>query len=269
MDDALRVALWNVFLEHHGVVLAQRWRMDRLGRPDSRTLVAGRIWAKAMQRPLDELAYDRSKFVQQLKNCFFVLEWFSVYEFVEFACEAKNFGVSFETGQRSFQRALEDHRSGYRLIDGIVVPIASETEVRSVAEAVESARRHGLAGVDLHLRSALERLSDRKAPDYRNCIKEAISAVEALCGIIAADKQATLGQALKVVEQHVDLHRALTDAWMKLYGWTSDDQGIRHALLEEPSLTQADARYMLVSCSAFVGLLIEKCAASGIELKAR
>ena len=44
----------------------------------------------------------------------------------------------------------------------------------------------------------------------------------------------------------------------KIYGYTSNGDGIRHALLEEDSLEYEDALYMLVSCSAFVNYLISK-----------
>ena len=40
-------------------------------------------------------------------------------------------------------------------------------------------------------------MCDRKAPDYRNSIKESISAVEGMCQAINNDANATLGQAIK------------------------------------------------------------------------
>jgi hypothetical protein len=43
-----------------------------------------------------------------------------------------------------------------------------------------------------------------------------------------------------------------------MYGYTNDTEGIRHALLEEPTLDADDARFMLVSCSAFVNYLKSK-----------
>jgi len=50
----------------------------------------------------------------------------------------------------------------------------------------------------------------------------------------------------------------LAKGYNKIYGWTSDEGGIRHALSDkgDVEITLADARYMLVSCSAFVNYLI-------------
>lgn len=49
-----------------------------------------------------------------------------------------------------------------------------------------------LNGANIHLTKALSLLSDRNKPDYRNSIKESISAVEATCksltGISTLDK---------------------------------------------------------------------------------
>ena len=52
-------------------------------------------------------------------------------------------------------------------------------------------------------------------------------------------------------------HPALQQAWEKMYGWTSDADGIRHAAIEESDSEQATAKYMLVACSAFVSYVIE------------
>lgn len=112
--------------------------------------------------------------------------------------------------------------------------------------------------VTIHLRRSLELLSDRNNPDYRNSIKESISAIEAISCIIMNNPKATLGQALKEMEINFKLHPALKSTFSSLYGYTSDADGIRHSLLEESTLKQEDARFMLVTCSAFVNYLIVK-----------
>lgn len=49
-----------------------------------------------------------------------------------------------------------------------------------------------------------------------------------------------------------------------MYGYTSDEDGIRHSLLEESTLKFMDAKFMLVSCSAFINFLIDKASEAGI-----
>lgn len=60
-------------------------------------------------------------------------------------------------------------------------------------------------------------------------------------------------------------HPALLDAYSKLYGFAGDEGGIRHALDDKSiEVSMEDARYMLVSCSAFVNYLTEKARKAGI-----
>lgn len=87
-----------------------------------------------------------------------------------------------------------------------------------------------------------------------------------MCRVVTGNSRGTLGDALKAIGRKVPLHPALSGAFEKLYGYTSDADGIRHALLDEPSLFQEDALFMLVSCSAFVSYLIAKCAKAGRKI---
>ena len=67
--------------------------------------------------------------------------------------------------------------------------------------------------------------------------------------------------ALKEIEKRELLHPALKDGFIKLYGYTSDADGIRHAMLDEPKkLTAADACYFLLSCTSFTNYLKAKIA---------
>lgn len=74
--------------------------------------------------------------------------------------------------------------------------------------------------------------------------------------IITGDTFATLGKALSEVEKKHSLHGALKTAFSAIYGYTSDSSGIRHALLEtDTAVGFEDAKFMLVSCSAFINYL--------------
>jgi hypothetical protein len=87
-----------------------------------------------------------------------------------------------------------------------------------------------------------------------------------LSKIVSGLPKATLGPALSAVEKKTALHTVLKEAFQKLYGYTSDAQGIRHALMDETTLDMEDAKFMLVSCSAFVNYLVVKAQKAGIKL---
>jgi len=69
----------------------------------------------------------------------------------------------------------------------------------------------------------------------------------------------TLGAGLKKLEDAgLEIHTTLKVAWDKLYGWTSDEQGIRHGGIKASEADESLAKYMLISCSAFVSYLLEE-----------
>ena len=105
---------------------------------------------------------------------------------------------------------------------------------------------------------ALEKLSLSQR-DYRNSIKESISAVECVCREITSES--TLDRALKNLENKgVVLNPRMKDGLKNLYFYTNDGStGIRHALMDDANAPTADeAIFMLVSCSAFVNYLMKK-----------
>jgi len=208
---------------------------------------------------LDELTgywpSDRSA----LRKWFFGALWYEVYDFVEFVAE----NLDHEDFSKYANTFLARELSAVRLVGLQLTRITSETE----SIAVENALKHTslLEGVNAHMRSALAMLGDRKSPDYRNSIKESISAVEGICQLLAGEPGATLGAALKRLKAGgVEVHPALEKAWLALYGYTNDKGGIRHAMLDEAKISPAAARYMLVSCSAFVSYLADIAVQAGI-----
>lgn len=75
---------------------------------------------------------------------------------------------------------------------------------------------------------------------------------------LSDDPKASLGVALNKIEKTHELHPAFKKALSNLYGYTSDADGIRHALLDESNISYSDAKYMLVSCSAFINYVLGK-----------
>ena len=156
-----------------------------------------------------------------------------------------------------FNNLFKREYVGYHFIEeGFVSPISDEIEV----EAVNVAVNNKFKSVREHISKANALLSDRKKPDYENSIKESISAVEAICQEILGTKGrgATLGKMLKKLEDSgIEIHSALKSAFNSLYGYTSDANGIRHAGdIGGSSSTFEEAKFMLVSCSAFVNYLM-------------
>ena len=260
MDAELRNGLWNglqiFFWDSAGNIY------ELASRPSLYVLVR-LTWRDFFKKPVDDVPRLWLYVHRELKAWFFKVVWYQVYDFIEFVAE--NAGSEFDIdGFIQFCNAiLEREMSAYRFVDGLIAQLTSEEEIAEIERAINAPTP--LSPVAKHLRTALERLSDKTNPDYRNSIKESISAVESMCNLITGHKD-TLGEALKKVEIKIAIHSALKKGFSNIYGYTSDASGIRHALLDEPNLDFEDAKYMLVSCSAFVNYLTAKANKAGLTL---
>lgn len=183
-------------------------------------------------------------------------EWYIVFDFIEKYLRISNKETK-DIMQKEFNRILEDEVSAYRIEGGLVVPVTNEMEL----ETIRIASKTKYDAVNTHISKALSLYADRKKPDYENSIKESISAVESMCCIITGQTGAgaTLGKTIKKLQDGgVHIHQSLVNGFSALYGYTSDEDGIRHGGIDFSNAPAEDAKFMLVSCSAFVNYLVEK-----------
>ncbi len=260
IDDDLRVSLWNVVhtvIWEHDDGLRQMGLPALGGGPTQFELWARSVFIDVWKMPLSSIPPNESTALKAIESDFMRLEWWEAYDLIEHTAE------SLEGHMRArfisdCNLVLEREMAGYRLVGTEVTPITDEQELSAIEEALEVP--DAFAPARAHLACALAHMSDREAPDYRNSIKESISAVEGICRILLEDPTVTLGKALPEVTNRYRLHGALGRAFSNLYGYTSDSGGIRHSLSEGDEVTPSfeDAKFILVACSAFVNYLIAK-----------
>lgn len=255
MDNNLRVSLWNVIKVNY-FHKSVTWIYNS----QPLQLLFFRIWVDFYKFSLDTLSDYFDKAYKNVSDKFFKFEWYEVYDFIEFIAKAATSltTVNYNNFSEQCNLILERENSAYRLINKEIVEITDENEIKMIEDVLMKSSTSNLEGVKTHLSSALSLLSDRKNPDFRNSIKESISAVESIAKIISGDSKAQLGKALKIIEDSIGIHPALKKGFSAIYGYTSDEAGIRHAMLEEKDIYNEDARYMLVACSAFINYLIIK-----------
>ena len=252
MDTALRNSIWNVFDRQ---VWSKEGFLHNQGNIPHIEHITRTMWDHLYKLPMDSRPKwfhtgGTTEMMQQIRQRFYEGSWSDVYDFVEFM-------VTLLSDRRpelvpELNYVLQRELAGYRIVSGVVADITSPHEVQALEEVIDDTRFGGTAA---HLQRALELFSHRQQPDYRNSIKESILAVESMARVVADSEKATLADALKALEKSKKLHTALKDGFGKLYGYVNDEQGIRHAMLEEPNLTAADARYFLLSCTSFVNYL--------------
>lgn len=163
---------------------------------------------------------------------------------------------------RELTAAFVQGRSAYRILDGRTVSaVGTPLEAEGIATAVREAQ--GIApGAARHL---LDAASDLRRGDWSGSIRNSIHAVESIAVVLAPSKD-TLGDALAVIATKGHLHGGLKSAFNKLYGYSSNEEGVRHALVfqDGPAVDEADALFMLGACAAFVSYLLTRARAGGL-----
>jgi flagellin-specific chaperone FliS len=254
VDQATRNKLWNAF---YAVV----WK-DLERQPFLLEKFLAKLWHYYFKHTVDNIPIlSLSYCYDYTKAHFFSCEWFEVYDFLEFTLKfllEENVTDIAEVFKKACNEVLEEELSAYRFVGNIIAPIITDEEITTIEEAL----KNPLINVRKHLENALKLLSDRKNPDYRNSIKESISAIEAICQNIINNKPVPLGKAIDEIKNKrlVKVPPAFLDIFDRLYGWTSSSSGIRHALPpdEEVDIGFDEAKFMLVICSAFVNYLTVK-----------
>jgi len=249
ISQELRNTLWNILdlslWRREGFLDVQRFQ--RSGMDTYSTL----LWLEYFKRPIDIRPRNPWEILKEIRNHFFRCEWYEVYDFLEFTLGVREDAKLTE----AINAVLASELSAYRFIGNVCTDITDEQEIQMLEAALAD---NDYPGVTSHLKRALELLSNRENPDYRNSIKESISAVESLAKSITGRPQATLVEALSIIEHQGKMHQALLKGFSALYGYTSDEGGIRHAMLKETNLTPADAKFFLMSCTSFIHYLKSK-----------
>jgi hypothetical protein len=91
--------------------------------------------------------------------------------------------LTHEHFRSACNNTLKREMSAWRVVGNQVTRLTSPAEIEAVEAAQVSAGKY--EPVATHIATALKHLSDRRSPDYRNSIKEAISGVESMCRIIS------------------------------------------------------------------------------------
>nr|WP_321357592.1 hypothetical protein [uncultured Draconibacterium sp.] len=248
-------SMWTLLLEL--VIDSKRGKEEYGQKYSDKSKFFRAIWIQFFKRPIDNLSLSYGQVdyyyaTNEIRNWYYKTEWYNVLDFVEFCVQYDDNVLS-----NLFNKVLQREMSAYRFVDGNLVEINSKEEIVEIESALKNTDK--FKTVKEHLGRALELYSDRKKPDYRNSIKESISAVESLSKIIVKNEKATLGQALNEIEKRHNIPNSLKSAFSSLYGYTSDEGGIRHALIEKNITVEIeDARFMLIACSAFINYLISK-----------
>lgn len=131
---------------------------------------------------------------------------------------------------------------------GIGRPLLPRVADRLQAPRYEASRKH--------FDRALE-LFDDSPPDLANAVKEAVAAVESLALLVVGRSSGTLGDCLKDLKAKQLVKPQLMKALEALWGYASEEPGVRHGKTLAPNVDQSEAVFMLSMAASAVVLLLE------------
>ena len=217
------------------------------------------VYADLHQRwfgqPLDEFDSDLGRWQQLCRTVLLEAPYNVCFDFLEKLMRHPACPREFTTEAKE----IFHYQLAYRIDTTslpTVIPAATRQEGDALLGALQDLERAGLGGAAKHLREAGQRIIGQ---DWPGSVRESIHAVESVAKRIAPGNAGTLGKVLTVLEGKGGLHGALKAGLSSLYGYTSDEPGVRHALLDDESkVTQDEAIYMIGACAAFCSYLWRK-----------
>ena len=258
ITDGARTKLWSVlfhFVEQESDVHSVGWESD---------VHVGASWGEILaflhlayyERALDEFDGSLNNFIRVYKPIFMRDQFNEVFDLLlaimrHEACPQEFITVVATIFKKSRLAYVVDTSR-----PATIYPAATEEEGEAVLRATAELSNAGLAGAVSHLRQASENINQG---DHAGAVRESIHAVESTVRLIDPNAQ-SLEPALKWLERENGLHPALKRGFSSLYGFTSAEPGIRHALLDNPQANVGldEAVFMLGACASFSSYLARK-----------
>ena len=261
IDQRLRSSLWTpfyFFLDEHIEYTnpGSRYSPDSLREPAKSIMLREFVFRQHRFINEHNEYFSKQTYVHEWSEFFKTSNYVELFDFITFLvrdpdCPAPLISrISYE---------LDKPFSPYRLSEEgkTIFPTIGESETKALERDLKVAFTSPFSGSKAHIQQALYALGEG---DYRSTVRDSIHAVESAVKDFTGDTGATLSKAVKSLVSEKGVHKALADAFDKLYAYTSDEKGIRHALVfgDNEKVGLDEAVFFLSACTAFVGFLSRK-----------
>ena len=257
VSPELRARLWLVIQVSMRVDATGETRPGRLGRKWYSILLARWIFIQHQMVDLFDASYSSQlEMARQLINAG---DYIQIFDFLQFVMRSADCPKIFAA---DLDGALSASKAAYRVLDNdTIVPITSEFELQSLQAAFAHLNQSEFQGARSHLKAASSELT---SGNFAASVRESVHAVESVARVISPS--GSLAGALERLENKAELHHALRLGFSKIYGFTSDEKGIRHPLLDEPvsRVGEEEAVFMIGACASFVSYMIAKARTAGL-----
>ena len=254
MPEAFRVQVWSKifsFLYEHRKQYGYPPFL-----PPCETLIT-HVWVRSFRRPIDDIPTYPEGIMHDIRNVVMQGPFNRVFDILTVMARSQAYPDLLDV----IAEQLREHQMAYYLDTSgppTFMPQSSPQEGEAVRAAMGVLVESGMGGARAHLQKAAEAINGGQ---FADAIRESIHAVESVAKVISGKEGATLGDAIEELQaQGLLTHKALATGFKNLYGYTSDEKGIRHASLgdDNANVGQEEAVFMFGACASFCGYLCRK-----------
>ena len=256
LSDDLRRELWNVTRK---LLLSLRGSNALFTtRFEEGTLFIERVLGKSLKKPEDEISTSYESAKNNFKNLILQGSFNEVLNLIEIMTNERRYDKELVN---HISKLFETHAVAYWLDKSNYpykfFPRSNEAQGEAAREAIKTIRDCGMEGAETHLRDAAAHINARQ---FADSISDSIHAVESVARRIDP-KSNTLGAALKALEKKGLLTNGqLKTGFEKIYTYTNNEEGIRHAQVfkDSPDVGLDEAMFMFGACASFAAYLVNK-----------
>ena len=255
----LRIEIWNLMWNLIVSVRSDIGLVAGYYFAEDEALFFGRVLGRHLTKPIDEIECSTERVTNSFKEICLNSRFNKLLDFLELIASDNRYGINY---RKKIKDLFETHGASYRLDISNqpcqFIPCSTKEQGDSIEKALESLHERGMKGAVTHLRESAKHIN---LGQFADSVLDSISAIESVARLIDPRSSNTLTSALNSLENAELLnHKALKDAFIKLYGYTSDEQGIRHALCDKdsPDVGMDEAIFMFGACASFAAYLVEK-----------
>jgi hypothetical protein len=132
------------------------------------------------------------------------------------------------------------------------------THTAELVETVEGLLKGGYDTALQQFSKAKKFLFDSSPPDYLNCIKEAVGAVEGFSRVLLKEPKETLGKLMDPLAKKYLGHPAMRRVLDGVNAVRGDEPGVAHGAYGPSKLGYADAEFILNTCASVLVYLARK-----------
>lgn len=207
------------------------------------------------------------------------MPWHAVYS----ACERIYKGLLTETGHwegyngdkwevdlpidqvrahysEEINNVLSEENLGYQFVDGLFIKpgrVQTQRNINKVTSALADPR---LLKVRRHYNKAMTFFSERERPDYENCVKEAVCALEAAIEILSGTNVSKdfAKEVTKLSGSETGkVPGPVAQAIIKIHAYRGAGQGVSHGTIQGAQVSRHEAELVLSTVAAFITYLVD------------